>query len=340
MRKSKFVVAAALFAVLAALPSARLAAADYKSEYKVSTVLGAPFPWGVAAEKWAELVAQRTDGRIVMKVYPGSQLVQGDQTKEFTAMRDGIIEMAVGSTINWSPQIKELNLFALPFLMPDHAAIDALTQGGVGEDLFAIIRQRGIEPLAWGENGFRQLSNSKRDVRKPEDLHGLKIRVVGSPLFNDTFSALGANPTQMSWADAKPALATGAVDGQENPLTVYVNAKMETLGQTHVTLWNYVADPLIFAVNSRVWTSFTPADQEIVRQAAIEAGKISIQLARDGDAEAETELPAMGVSVTRLSAAELKDFVTATRPVFDAWARKIGPDLVRRAESAVAASKP
>ncbi|MBL8660391.1 MAG: DctP family TRAP transporter solute-binding subunit [Rhodospirillales bacterium] len=340
MRISRLLVVAAMLAVFASLPAARSPAADYKPEYKVSTVLGPPFPWGVAAEKWAELVAQRTDGRIVMKVYSGSQLVQGDQTKEFTAMRDGIIEMAVGSTINWSPQIKELNLFALPFLMPDHAAIDALTQGDVGRDLFAIIRQRGIEPLAWGENGFRQLSNSKREVRKPEDLQGLKIRVVGSPLFNDTFSALGANPTQMSWADAKPALATGAVDGQENPLTVYVNAKMETLGQTYVTLWNYVADPLIFAVNARVWNSFAPADQEIVRQAASEAGKLSIQLARDGDAEAEAELPTMGVRVTRPSAAELRAFVAATRPVFDTWAGRIGPDLVGRAESAVAASKP
>lgn len=332
--------AAVVAAALLVLPGVPATAAEYKPEYKVSTVLGSPFPWGVAAEKWTELVAERTDGRINMKVYPGSQLVQGDQTKEFTAMRDGIIEMAVGSTINWSPQIKELNLFALPFLMPDHAAIDALTQGEVGRDLFDIIRRRGVEPLAWGENGFRQLSNSKRNVRTPADLKGLKIRVVGSPLFNDIFSALGANPTQMSWADAKPALATGAVDGQENPLSVFVDARMETLGQTHVSLWNYVADPLIFAVNARVWNAFTPADQAIVQAAAVEAGQLSIELARNGDAKAEAELPALGVGVTRPSDTELEAFVAATRPVFDTWAKKIGPDLVDRAKSAIAARRP
>src|SRR5690606_3229638 len=185
-------------------------AADYKDEYKISTVVGAPLPWGLAAERWAELVEERTEGRIKMKVYPGAQLVSGDQTKEFTAMRRGVIDMAVGSTINWSPQINELNLFSLPFLMPDYAAIDALTQGPVGERLFEILSDKGVVPLAWAENGFREVSNSKKPIRTPADMDGLKMRVVGSPLFNDTFSALGANPTQMSWADAVPALTTGA----------------------------------------------------------------------------------------------------------------------------------
>ena len=211
---------AATAAVLAAGPVATVGAADYKPEYKISTVVPPPFPWGEAAQRWADLVGERTDGRITMKVYPGAQLVSGEQTKEFTAMRQGIIDAAVGSTINWSPQIKELNVFSLPFLMPDYAAIDALTQGPVGEELFGIIEGQGVVPLAWAENGFREVTNSKHPIRTPADLQGLKMRVVGSPLFNDIFTALGANPTQMSWADAQPALTTGAVDGQENPLTI------------------------------------------------------------------------------------------------------------------------
>ncbi len=211
----------ALAAGIAALVAAPAVAKDYKDEYKVSTVVPAPFPWGLAAERWVELVEERTDGRINMKVYPGVSLVSGDQTSEFAAMRQGIIDMAVGSTINWSPQINELNIFSMPFLMPDYKAIDALTQGEVGKQLFDKIRSQGVEPLAWAENGFRELTNSKHPVRTPDDLKGLKIRVVGSPLFNDIFTALGANPTQMSWADAKPALTTGAVDGQENPLTIF-----------------------------------------------------------------------------------------------------------------------
>ena len=318
-------------------------AQNYKAEYKLSTVVGTAFPWGKGGEIWAELVKQRTNGRINIKLYPGTSLVQGDQTREFTAIRQGVIDLAVGSTINWSPQVKELNLFSLPFLMPDYAAMDAITQGPVGQDLFALVERAGVVPLAWGENGYREISNSKRDIRKPDDMKGLKIRVVGSPLFIDTFTALGANPTQMSWADAQPALASGAVDGQENPLSIFTAAKLPTVGQKHLTMWGYVADPLIFVVNRDVWQSWTPADRDIVKQAAIDAGKQEIELARKGLAEADPavlkDIAAGGVTVTRLSPAEREAFVAATRPVYDKWKNNIGAPLVTKAEQAIAARK-
>lgn len=334
------------FAVLAAVAALALPLAggafaqDYKEEYRVSTVVPPPFPWGIAAQRWVDLVGERTDGRIVMKLYPGAQLVQGEQTREFTAMRRGIIDMAVGSTINWSPQIPEMNVFALPFLMPDYAALDALTQGPVGERIFDLIEENGVVPLAWAENGFREVTNSQRPIRTPADMDGLKMRVVGSPIFNDIFTALGANPTQMSWADAQPALTTGAVDGQENPLTIYTVLKMHELGQTNVTLWHYVADPLIFAVNQEVWNSFTPEDQEIVRQAAIDAGAHGVEVARAGlvgeDQSLVSTIEGYGVNVVRLTEEERAAFVEATRPVYDAWKERIGADLVTMAEESVA----
>ncbi len=148
-------LALAALTVPALLPGAARAA-DYKAEYKLSTVLGKPFPWGVGGDRWAELVKEKTNGRITVKMYPGTSLVNGDQTKEFTALRQGTIDMAVGSTINWSPQVKELNLFSLPFLMPDHKALDSLTQGPVGTQLFDLLATKDVVPLAWGENGFRE----------------------------------------------------------------------------------------------------------------------------------------------------------------------------------------
>lgn len=329
-----------VIAAVATLAATAAVAQEYKEEYRVSTVVPAPFPWGIAAEKWAELTAERSEGRINLKIYPGVQLVQGDQTREFTAMRQGVIDMAVGSTINWSPQITELNLFSMPFLMPDYAALDALTQGPVGEKIFEIVQANGAVPLAWAENGFREVTNSKTPIRTPADLEGLKLRVVGSPIFSDMFSAMGANPTQMSWADAQPALTTGAVDGQENPLTIYSVLNMHELGQTNVTLWHYVADPLIFAVNQQVWDSFTPEDQEILRQAAIDAGAIGIEVARkgltDGDQSLIEDIRGRGVEVITLTDAERQAFVDATRPVYDAWKEKIGPDLVDQAEQSIA----
>ena len=118
----------ALAALATALGTFSVAAPaqTYKSEYKMSLVLGPPTPWGMAGKIWADLVKERTQGRINIKLYPGTSLIQGDQTREFSALRQGVIDMAVGSTINWSPQIKQLNLFSLPFLMPDYAAVDAL----------------------------------------------------------------------------------------------------------------------------------------------------------------------------------------------------------------------
>ena len=134
-------------------------------------------------------------------------------------MRQGVIDVLCGAPINWTSTVPQLGVFTLPFLMPDHKAWDAvMAERGAGErDYFEMVRKAGAEPLAIGETGYRQISNSKRPVIKPDDLKGLKIRVVGSPMYGEIMSSMGANPTFMSWADAQPALASGAVDGAGEP---------------------------------------------------------------------------------------------------------------------------
>lgn len=335
---AKFVLAAGTMA-MASVTMAQ----NYKDEYRLSLVVSTAFPWGKGGEIWADLVRERTEGRINIKLYPGVSLVQGDQTREFSAIRQGVIDMAVGSTINWSPQVRELNIFSMPFLSTTYAGTDAIIKSEVGKIIFDAIDQRGVLPLAWGENGFRQLSNSKRVIASPEDLKGMKIRVVGSPLFIDTFTALGANPTQMSWADAQPALASGAVDGQENPLSIFIAAKMQTLGQKYITMWNYMNDPLIYVVNKDVWNSWTPKDREIVRQAAIDAGQQQIALARKGLIEPGEpmvkQIVDSGVAVNYLTDAQLAAFKKVVQPVYDKWKKQIGPDLVEKAERAVASTR-
>jgi len=343
MNFRRTVLGLAIAATALSFGTAAMAQSAYKPEYKMSLVLGPPTPWGMAGKIWADLVKERTQGRINIKLYPGVSLIQGDQTREFSALRQGVIDMAIGSTINWSPQVKELNLFSMPFLMPDYAAVDALTQGAVGKRIFTILEKDGVVPLAWGENGMRELTNSKHPIKQPSDLKGMKIRVVGSPLFSDTFNALGANPTQMSWADAQPALASGAVDGQENPMFLFTILKMHNIGQKYVTTWGYVTDPLIFVVNKEIWNSWTPADQKIVREAAVDAGKQEIVLARKGLVEPGKpllkEVAGYGVTITNLTPAEREQFVKATRPVYTKWKSRIGADLVTTAEKAIAARK-
>ena len=319
------------------------AQAGYTAEYKLSTVVGLPFPWGQGGEILGNLVRERTEGRINIKMYPGASLVSGDQTREFNAMRQGVIDLAIGSTINWSPQLKQLNLFSMPFLAQDHAGLDALVQGPIGKQMMDLVEKAGVVPLAWGENGFREVTNSKREIRTPADMKGLKFRVVGSPIFNDTFTALGANPTQMSWADAQPALASGAVEGQENPLHIFTAAKLHNLAQKFVTRWGYVADPLIFAANKDVFNSWSAKDRDIVRQAAMDAGKQEIAIARkglvQGDLALVNEVKGLGVTGTELSAAEKDAFKAAVKPAYEKWTKEIGADLVKQAEAAVAASR-
>ncbi|MEI8145015.1 MAG: TRAP transporter substrate-binding protein DctP [Alphaproteobacteria bacterium] len=314
-----------------------------KSEYKVSVVGNRPIALSEGAFQWADMVTARTNGRITMKVYPGSQLVGGDQTRELVAMRQGIIDRVVSSTINISPQVREMSLFSLPFLMPDHKAFDAIISGDVWQRLFKVMESRDVVPLAWGENGFREISNSKRPIATPADLRGLKIRFAAGAIFSDIYNQLGANPVQMSFADLQPALSTGAVDGQENPVNLFLGLKMDTLAQKHLTIWNYCADAGLFHVAKSVWDTFSRADQEIVRESAKEAAKAQIGLTRkglgilDADKSSLEELAKRGVAVVTLDAAQKRAFAQATRPVFDKWASQIGADLVKAAEAVVAA---
>jgi tripartite ATP-independent transporter DctP family solute receptor len=330
-------------AVPLAAPWVARAQGRYRPEYKLSVVGNRPIPFAEGAFIWADLVTQRSGGRINVKVYPGSQLVGGDQTRELLAMRQGVIDFAVLSTINISPQLREASLFQLPFLMSDHRAFDAVIRGEPGRDIFKAMEKREVMPLSWGENGFREISNSRRAIRTPEDMRGLKIRFAAGAIFNDIFNGLGANPVQMSFADLQPALSTGAVDGQENPVNLFLAFRMDTLAQKHLTVWNYVNDPLIFALSKQVWSSFSPADQQLVRECAEEAGRQQIALTRkglgmdDADRSSMDELARRGVEVTVLSTTEKHAFAQATRPVFDKWAATVGTDLVRKAEAAIKA---
>src|SRR3989304_12462 len=263
-----FILVAAMV-VWAAAPAA---AQQYKPEFKNSLVVGPSGPWGEAAAKFADLLKERTQGRINVKNYFAGQLFAGKQTNEFTLLNQGVADFAFGSTINWSPQGKGLNLFAMPFLFPSYKALDAVQAGAPGQKLFKLIEAKGVVPLAWAENGFRQITNGKRAVRKPEDLAGLQIRGGGSPIFIAPFRALGANPINMNWGEAQQAFQQGTVDGQENPVVSVIIPFKLWNSQKHLTAWHYAIDPVIIAVSKLTWDSLTPADRGVVRKTAAEMG--------------------------------------------------------------------
>jgi tripartite ATP-independent transporter DctP family solute receptor len=338
-RKSLILVA---IAAVVGLVWAQSGSTAYKPEFKNSLVVGPSGPWGEAAAKFADLLKERTQGRINVKNYFAGQLFAGKQTNEFTLLNQGVADFALGSTINWSPQVKELNLFAMPFMFPSYKALDAVQAGEPGKKLFQLIEAKGVVPLAWGENGFRQVTNSKRPIKGPGDLDGLKIRVVGSPIFIDTFRAMGANPINMNWGEAQTAFQQGTVDGQENPVVTVITPFKLWTTQKHITLWYYAIDPVILGVSKITWDSLTPQDREIVRKTALEVMAWEKKAARaglDGSNEAVENLKKNGMEVVTLSPKDLEAFRSKTRSVYDKWASEIGADLVKSAEKIVAATK-
>ena len=315
------------------------AAAAYKDEYKLSVVVGPKFPWGEGATKFADLMRERTKGRINIKVYTSSSLMAGKQTNEFLILKQGVADFAFASTINWSSTINELNLFNLPFFFPDYQALDAVKKGSIGKKIAALLEEKGVLFLEWGENGFREITNSKRAIHTPDDLAGLKIRVVGTPAFIDTMKALGANPVNMNWGEAQVAFQQGVVDGQENPVVGVLIPVQIWQFHNHITLWHYVIDPLMLTVNKDVFNSFTPEDQKIVREAAAEAAKWQVETVRKGlippDLSALDFLKGKGMEVTTLSKEERQLFIEKTRDVYQEWKEKIGKDLVEEAEKII-----
>jgi tripartite ATP-independent transporter DctP family solute receptor len=294
-------------------------AAQYKPEFKLSLVISKDTPWGRAAIRFADVLKYRTQGRINIANYFDGQLFAGRQTTEFVLLQQGIADFAMGSTINWSTQVKELNLFA-PFLFPGYQAVDAVQAGEPGRRLFTLIEQKGVVPIAWGENGFRELTNSKRPVRRPDDLQGLRVRVVGIPIFAETIRALGANPVSMDWnTQALPAFRQGTVDGQENPIGLIIPYKLWEVHK-YVTLWHYAIDPVILAVSAKTWVSLSSEDRTLVRKVGEEVMALQKREVREGLEGAATILDLLqklyGMEGVQLSPEDVKAFRDKTRPVY------------------------
>ncbi len=336
MRRRKFIslLGGAAAAQILAPPIARA----QQAELKLALVVNQDTAWGRAAQRFADAIKYRTQGRIQVRNYFEGQLAR--QPTEFALLQQGVADFAIGSTVNWSPQVKELNLFGLPFMFPSYSAVDAVQAGEPGKRLFNFIEDAGVVPIAWGENGFREVTNSKRPIRQPEDFHGLNMRVAGSPIYLEIFQALGANPVAMNFDQALVAFQLGTVDGQENPVALILPYK---LWHRYITLWRYSIDPLILAVNAKTWASFSREDQNTVRK----VGEVILGLQKDEAREAPVRPAKLvellqdmyGMEVNNPLPNELDAFRRRTRPVYDKWAEKIGTELVGSVEKIVQDSK-
>jgi TRAP-type transport system periplasmic protein len=324
-------------------------AAKFKDEYKLTLNVAQSFYWGMGAAKFADLVKEKTNGKINVKPYYNSTLLKGAQLQSPQMVSRGIIDCACESTINSSTVIPAMNIFSFPFFINNFENLDKIESGETGKAIFAEMEKIGLKPLAWAENGFRQITNSKKAIEKPEDLKGLRVRVVGSPIFIDSFRQLGADPVNMNWGDAITAFQEGVVDAQENPVGVLIPVQIYQYHK-YVTFWNYLADPLIIYWNKEQWEAFPSDIKKAIQDAANEAGRFEKAIARAGlDGEKSLkilkdefnytmEVPDpvkffqdKGMTVTKLSEAQVKAFAEAEKPVREKWATQVGKDIYDKA---------
>jgi len=347
----RYVLVSMICVSMVVLFAAQSEAGKFKKEYKMQLNVGPSFYWGMGATKFAELVKQKTNGQINVKPYYSSVLLKGAQLKSAQLVSKGVIDCAYESTINISPVITGCNVFSLPFFINTFENLDKMENGQTGKAIFKAMDKKGLVGLAWAENGFRQVTNSKRAIHTPEDLKGLRLRVVGSPIFIDTFRQLGADPVNMNWGDAVTAFQQGVVDGQENPVGVLVPIQIFQYHK-YATFWNYLVDPLIIYWNKKEWDAFPKDIQKAIREAAQESARFEKALCRaglDGDKslnilknefnhtmkvpEPVKWLESKGTTVTFLSDEERNAFINVTKPLYDKWVPKIGKDIYEKAKA-------
>lgn len=283
--------------------------------------------------KFKELVEEQTNGAIIVETYHSGQL--GDDRTMTEALQLGSQEITIPSTAVIANFIPEFSVFDIPFLFPNEEVADAVLGGEVGEDLLARLADQRLVGLGYWENGFRDLTNSVRPVSTIDDFKGLKIRTMENQLHLEAFRALGANPTPMAFTELFAAMQQGTVDGQENPYaTIYLQKFFEV--QDHVSDTHHIYSPWVFLVSKAFFDGLTPEQQEIVTNAAYEAGAYQRNMNRETAAEYLANLQAEGMTFTEISPEARQEMVDAVKPVIDRFADQIGRDVVDAVFQAVA----
>ncbi len=285
-------------------------------------------PRTVAADKLAELVAQKTDGRITINV-AGSETL-GSDASMLTSLRTGALDMTANSQGAVSALVPEMAALGLPFLFEDSAKPIAILDGPVGEALAAKFEAIGIVPLGYWNNGIRHLTNSKVAVKSPAEIAGLKIRTPADPMTIDIFQALGASTEQIAFGELYVALQQGVVDGQENPLVNIASSKLFEVNKfISLTAHKWESNPFLM---SQIAMARIGGDLDAVKEAAREAGQLQRDLSEKGAAETLATFrsnPAIEVVEVDRTA-----FIEATKPVAEAWKAKEFGSFVADVEAA------
>src|SRR3954468_8869698 len=272
----------------------------------------ADHPVSFGVKRFGELVAAKSGGKMKVLEFPASQL--GNEMQQQSALQGGVQEMSAPATTSLAGIVKEFGLVDFPFAVSNFAQADALLDGPFGQALLARLPEKGLVALGYWDLGFRNVTNSKRPIHRPEDLEGLKIRVIPNPVFLETFKAFKANPVPLPFAELYGALESKAVDGQENPFAVILSNKFFEV-QKFVSATNHVYAANIMLVSKKFWDKLSPAEQKIMQDAANETRAYQRQASRDAAKKAVAELQAKGMQYNEVSAAEQARMRQIAKPV-------------------------
>ena len=283
-------------------------------------------PVSLGVKRFAELLLAKSGGKLKVTEYPSSTL--GNELQQQAALQGGVQEMSAPATTSLAGIVKDFGLVDFPFAVANFAQADALLDGPFGQALIAKLPEKGLVALGYWDLGFRNVTNSKRPITRPEDLDGLKLRVIPNPVFLDTFKAFKANPLPMPFAELYGALESKAVDGQENPFSVILSNKFFEV-QKYVSATNHVYAANIILVSKRFWDKLTPAEQKAMVEAADESRVYQRQVSRAAAQKAVGELQAKGMQYNELNPAEQRRMAEIAKPVTDRLAASYDPAIVK-----------
>ncbi|MGP1418417.1 MAG: TRAP transporter substrate-binding protein [Sphaerochaetaceae bacterium] len=281
----------------------------------------------LTALQFAEWVKEQTNGRVTVDLYPGEMLGTDAEMAEMCSM--GNLDMtvnAVGIVANYEPKIA---IFELPFLFPSYEAVDRVLDSDFGLGVLDSLPAKGLRALAYWENGFRHVTNSKRLIEKPEDLKGLKIRTPENAMTLAIFNALGAKPSPLAFSELYLALSQGSFDGQENPIAnIYASKLYEC--QKYLSITNHKYEALVFMVSENVWKKLPEDIKKVLSEGAIKFAGVHRAMVRGDEAGQIKDLAEKGMTI---SYPDLVPFQEATASVYSEYEKKFGKELIGKVRS-------
>lgn len=289
-------------------------------------------PQVLGVERFAELVAQKSGGKIAVRPFPGGTL--GPDLQVVSAMQGGTVDLNIMNASLLAGNVKEMAALDLPFLFDTAEEADAVIDGPVGRKLLDKLPARGLIGLAYWDLGFRQMHTRTRPIARADDLRGLKMRVIPTPIYIDLMNALGANAVPMPFTETYTALETGAVDGMTNPLLNIPDGKYQEVTK-HLAITNHIYTPQAVIASKRTWDKLSEEERRILQEAATETTPYQRRVAREQAAKVLDVLKAAGMTVTALPAEEIAKMRERAKPVLAKYTKELGEGFVGELTAAV-----